>query len=118
MKQIAIGLFFVEISVSQVTKTMQISAKLNHRFLSHCRSGGGGLRLNSCSSKPSWTGRSVYWIIYIRKIRKTVLKFFVLFIIYIVLLSYDTGLWGLGGIWGEYGEYEYGVGYMLVRFED
>jgi hypothetical protein len=47
------GLFFVEISVSQVTKTMQISAKLNHRFLSHCRSGGGGLRLNSCSSKPS-----------------------------------------------------------------
>jgi hypothetical protein len=39
------GLFFVEISVSQVTKTMQISAKLNHRFLSHCRSGGGGLRL-------------------------------------------------------------------------
>jgi hypothetical protein len=43
------GLFFVEISVSQVTKTMQISAKLIHRFLSHCRSGGGGLRLNSCS---------------------------------------------------------------------
>jgi hypothetical protein len=26
------GLFFVEISVSQVTKTMQISAKLNHRI--------------------------------------------------------------------------------------
>jgi hypothetical protein len=38
----------VEISVSQVTKTMQISAKLIHRCLSHCRSGGGGLRSNSC----------------------------------------------------------------------
>ncbi len=52
------GLFFVEISVSQVTKTMQISAKLNHRFLSHCHSGDGGLRLNSCRRKTSLTGRA------------------------------------------------------------
>jgi hypothetical protein len=54
------GLFFVEIFVSQVTKTMQISAKLNHRFLSHCRSGGGGLRFNLCRRKSYWAGRSVY----------------------------------------------------------
>ncbi len=34
-----------------VTWLTQISAKLNHRFLSHCRSGGGGLRLTRTEEK-------------------------------------------------------------------
>ncbi len=34
-----------------VTWLKQISAKLNHRFLSHCRSGGGGLRLTPTEEK-------------------------------------------------------------------
>jgi hypothetical protein len=41
----------------------QISAQIDHRFLSHCRSGGGGFAINSYSRKMYWTGRSVYWII-------------------------------------------------------
>ncbi len=34
-----------------VTWLTQISAKLDHRFLSHCRSGGGGLRLTRTEEK-------------------------------------------------------------------
>jgi hypothetical protein len=34
-----------------VTCLTQISAKLNHRFLFHCRSGGGGLRLTRTEEK-------------------------------------------------------------------
>jgi hypothetical protein len=34
-----------------VTLLTQISAKLNHRFLFHCLSGGGGLRLTRTEEK-------------------------------------------------------------------
>ncbi len=34
-----------------VTWLTQLSAKLNHRFLSHCRSGSGGLRLTRTVEK-------------------------------------------------------------------
>ncbi len=41
----------IDVFEKLVTWLTQISAKLNHRFLSHCRSGGGGLRLTRTEEK-------------------------------------------------------------------
>ncbi len=80
-----------------VTWLTQISAKLNHRFLSHCRSGGGGLRLNSCSSKPYWTERSVYWIFFkfVFPSKYAVLKLNKMLFVNVCMFYYLTKLWSM-----------------------
>jgi hypothetical protein len=45
----------------------QISVKLNHRFLSHCRSGGGGLRLTQEENRLEPDALLVEFLIFLNK---------------------------------------------------